>query len=468
MTRDEVVGLLSSYFPKIGEWEPFADRRFVETLTRRLEDPSPITRTHLNQFLHLANQAGMSDGFFRYYFLSCPPTHPYALDLLFEATPALDSDGISSLEQLRWGLHRFFVDGLFFFGNLRTAYRELRNLSCETLEAYFANFRFDTEAMQRRGPALSFRTIPVDDRYLIAEVACKAYSAPTAGEPVALEQTLLEAYRERGGGSVRIGELFSKGTAIATRDPQAQFMLEFGTDEFVEDMVSSEDEIREKVQRILPRFLKARGEAIENTRLYLSVVNELDVYVATSMRTRDHFRAMNRDCQRIFSNARLEHFQLRYFDPTISAADGHEDKGLIECLMVKCSKALVYFAGERDSFGKDAEVAMALSLGRPVIILCPDSTEGEQRRRFFQEVHPLSKLIHMETGIAVGAMITKDPEVVVELLGRIFENRMVYDVDHHGDAYYRLKERLTGSVVRLQTNCDILQESFWNYYHGVE
>jgi hypothetical protein len=82
----------------------------------------------------------------------------------------------------------------------------------------------------------------------------------------------------------------------------------------------------------------------------------------------------------------------------LSAAAGHEDKGLIECLMVKCAKLLVYSEGERESYGKDAEAAMALRLGKPVIFYC----DQEQRRRFYRDVHPLSRLIEFETGIAVG------------------------------------------------------------------
>ena len=97
------------------------------------------------------------------------------------------------------------------------------------------------------------------------------------------------------------------------------------------------------------------------------MIDDLDIYVATSMRTRDDFRNMAGFCEEIFSNNRLKDFSLRYFDPTLSAASGHEDKGLIECLMVKCAKLLVYVAGERDSYGKDAEAAMALSQGKPVI-----------------------------------------------------------------------------------------------------
>ena len=86
---------------------------------------------------------------------------------------------------------------------------------------------------------------------------------------------------------------------------------------------------------------------------------------------------------------KLKDLNIRYFDPTLSAATGHEDKGLIECLMVKCAKVLIYCAGEKDSYGKDAEAAMALSLGKPVIFFCDE----KQRSEFFRDVHPLSRLV---------------------------------------------------------------------------
>ena len=135
--------------------------------------------------------------------------------------------------------------------------------------------------------------------------------------------------------------------------------------------------------------------------------------------------------------------------------------------MVKCAKALVYFAGESDSFGKDAEVSMALSLGKPVVILCPTTEKGIQRMKVFQEIHPLSRLIQMETGIPVGAMITNNTSATATLLSRIFNNSMEYDLDLSEDGYIRLRERLTASVVRLQTNYPLLRESFSNYYHQI-
>jgi hypothetical protein len=129
--------------------------------------------------------------------------------------------------------------------------------------------------------------------------------------------------------------------------------------------------------------------------------------------------------------------------------------------MVKSAKALIYSAGEKESYGKDAEAAMALSLGKPVIFFC----DRRQRSAFYRDVHPLSRLINFETGVAGGALVTDSIEEVTELLGRIFENAMEYELEQPKPGYYRLREKLTKSVVRLQTSDEMLRETFWNYYH---
>lgn len=41
-----------------------------------------------------------------------------------------------------------------------------------------------------------------------------------------------------------------------------------------------------------------------------------------------------------------------------------------------------------------------------------------------------------------------------------------YEINAEKNGYLRLKEKLTGSVVRLQTNDKILSETFWNYCHN--
>jgi hypothetical protein len=146
----------------------------------------------------------------------------------------------------------------------------------------------------------------------------------------------------------------------------------------------------------------------------------------------------------------------------LSAAQSHEDKGLIECLMVKCAKVLIYMAGKSESYGKDAEAAMALSQGKPVIFLC----DPDVRTSFYRDVHPLSRLIDFRTGVAVGAIVTDNPEDVALLIDRIFANTMRYRLEKKRENYFLLKEQQTNSVVRIQTDDKLLTETFWNYYHS--
>ena len=191
------------------------------------------------------------------------------------------------------------------------------------------------------------------------------------------------------------------------------------------------------------------------------MISDMDVYVATSMRSRTDFRSMADFCEGVFADSRLRDLKLRYFDPTMSAVISHEDKGLIECLMVKCARVLVYTAGDRESYGKDVEAAMALSLGKPVIFYC----DSETRASFYREIHPHARLINFETGVAGGAIVTDNRNEVPELLSRIFRNKMCYELDKKADHYFILKDKLTGSTVRLQTDDTLLRETFWNYYN---
>ena len=337
----------------------------------------------------------------------------------------------------------------------------LRNLTISDIEAFFNAKRFDTEAIKRRGPSLPLKQIPKDSRYLISEMACKSYG-DSSGTDRDLRTVLLESYRAHsvaGNPSPTIRQLLENHVPAKFQARQEEFI--FSADEVLDESVSSESDLSARYERVASKFAEARDTALDNTRHYLSMLSDLDVYVATSMRSRQDFRSMADMCERIFADSRLKEMNLRYFDPTLSAAGGHEDKGLIECLMVKCAKLLVYSAGEKESYGKDAEAAMALSLGKPVIFYCDE----ERRSRFYRDVHPLSRLIEFETGVAVGAMVTDKLEDVPELICRIFENRMVYYLEQSKPGFLRLREKLTDSVVRLQTNDQLLTEAFWNHYH---
>src|SRR5258708_10629069 len=139
-------------------------------------DAEPLPAVQLNQLLVLGHEAPVGDGFFRYYWLQAPHQHPYNVREVADfSEDFLTSETILSLDHLKWGLYRLYVDALLYFGNVRTAFRRLRDLSVDELTTYFSLKRFDTEAIKRRGPPLPLKGIAKDSRYLIAEMACKSY-----------------------------------------------------------------------------------------------------------------------------------------------------------------------------------------------------------------------------------------------------------------------------------------------------
>ena len=170
-------------------------------------------------------------------------------------------------------------------------------------------------------------------------------------------------------------------------------------------------------------------------------------------------------CEKVFKSERLAAYDLRYFDPTISAAESHEDKGLLECLMVKSARMLIYNTGGKDSYGKDVEAAMALCLGKPTIFFCSNE---EKRADFFSYIHPLSRLVNFKNGFAGGVIVCISENEVIEIIHRIITNNMSYSIVRKTPdsecGYYLLKESLTQSVVRVQTNDELLASAFWNNY----
>ena len=422
----------------------------------------PLSRARLNQLLTLANEAPVSQPLFAYYWLQAPD-HPYDVSRI----PCFDerwpgSTNIHAVDQLYWGLYRFYVDALLYFGSIRTAYQRLRQLSEGELHSFFTGNRID--GLEDRGQALLLSRIAKDNRYLISEMACKSFDVEVGRDENQLVQVMTDIYqnhRSEVGGSVTAKQLLT-GDYAKKQYAHLQPQLQLSVDDFMEETLDDEESLRREIRRVARDFTRARQAALANTKMYLSMVGDLDVYIATSMRTREDFRDMADFCESVFANDELQALKLRYFDPTLSAAEHHEDKGIVECLMVKCAKALVLNAGVRDSYGKDAEAAMALSLGKPVIIYATDDFRSD----FFRDVHPLSRLINLKTGVAVGAMVATSTDQVVDLLQRIFTNTLEYELLQPRPQYLVLKEKRTGSVVRLQTSDLLLRETFWNHYHN--
>lgn len=472
-TLEEVKTALGEYFPTlVRDLDESSDLFAAIAPTLDSLKAGSLSWARLNQCMHRCSEAGMSEGCFRYYFLTVPATHPYPVEKVLSPEGYKPPEGlneITSLQQVQWGFRRFIVDAMLYWGNFRQAYRDLRLLSFDEIARLFATRRVNQERIATRGKVVGPTQIARDSRYLISEMACKTYETKTPLRDTNHVRLALDAFRALRAEGVDVTPVLlrEKTEAVAKSKNQLQlFELMF---QEASKVLVSEEEVVALYTGQWAAFEKARVEALQNTRIYLSLCNDLDVYVATSMRTRDDFREMASTCEGIFGSAALSKYNVRYFDPTLSAAEHHEDKGIIECLMVKMAKVVLYFAQHKESLGKVSEYAMALTLGKPVIILCPDDSRGRELYDFYRNSHPLTRLVEFKTGIVNGAMVTCNVDDVIHLLDRIFTNSMEYNLIRKdgSDSYYLLRERLTQTTVRVVTDNKLLTEAFWNNWHDL-
>lgn len=307
-----------------GKWlAPETDDEILDRLGRL--DQENLSKAQLNQLLAFGHEAPFSDAFFTYYWLSVPKEHPYDVTTIpFFETEWSESLAIMSLAHLKWGLYRLYIDGLMWVVNVGAAYRQFRSMKTEELVAYFSERRFNSQLIKNRGPSLPLTQIPIDQRFLISEQACKSYGG-YPDSPGELKDALLEAWRaHRGGRGARITiRNLLEGDFIKKEFFERQGEFIFSADDVLEEPIESEEDIDSKYRAAAVKFFRARNSGLNNTRMYLSMVGELDVYVATSMRTREDFRDMARTCDTVFSDVRLKDLCLRHFNPTLSAAEGH-------------------------------------------------------------------------------------------------------------------------------------------------
>ena len=431
----------------------------VDLIRSRISDipRNPLSHSQLNQLMHLSHQAGMTEGFFRFYFLTQPNGHPFVVS---KAPFDIEAHEISSVEQLRWGLERFALDAAFFFGDFTNAYRKLRDMRFDEIMEYFDDWHRDADSLSVRGPVMPLQSIDLGDRHLVAEAACKTLDA---GALETLKGRLLETFNMRPTRPVSIRDLVRdiEGTEDG-KEPDGAVALVMS--DHLDDQVSDAATLEATASSVAARWRSTYEKALANTSSYLSLCPELDVYVATSMRKAEDFRETGRVCEEIFGSELLRDLHLRWFNPTVSACSGHEDKGLVECLMVALAQAVLYFAGTGATWGKDAEAAMALSRGIPVITLCPDTEAGHRTANTFREVHPLSRLTDVRFGVAVGAIVTTDHTQVPLLLRRLFSSTMEYRLERRPSGGFIVKDVLSGSAVRTVTADRMIRETFWNYY----
>ena len=173
--------------------------------------------------------------------------------------------------------------------------------------------------------------------------------------------------------------------SISPIEPSETYYLGHVTGEAIKN---GQDEARKT------RLAEVRALGIENLQVYLCS-DEMDVYVATSMRDIEDFYFVGTITKRLFKKPELIDLKLRYFDPTQSFCENRIEKGLAESLMLRRAKCTVYCAQTTETLGKDSELAVTLAQGKPVIVYVPQIKGNEERYRdLCRDVARIHSAIH--------------------------------------------------------------------------
>jgi hypothetical protein len=471
-------------------------------------------RAHLQQFLRLANQEGL--------------TYERFNELLL----LLDQDRVSEpfyrfffsdkstmkLEDLPKSVIKFRGYAMLRYGNFRFAYKDLSSRTQSQLDRCLHPFNKSTAAIEAE-------------------------------------------YRARPSGALRIARIEKEKTWCLGYIAGAKLDKESGV--VAKQLKHRQDEdtikLAEFYKALAETVQASRAKGLRNTDVYLTW-DYMDVYVATSMRKQWEFQDVAEFVAMLFADARLRDLKLRYFDPTQSDCTSRIDKGLVEALMLKRASCTVYLVQESDTLGKDSELASTLAQGKPVIAFVPSldiadhtrkikdypleffkirfrvlQAEGafedpelqrqlltvdqkfettvrdfldavkqfeedqpltlwepkqsefkrswpgfenvckilatvekynfDKRATVLKNVHPLSLQVHLESGVANGVLVVRTVEECAEVLHALLTNSLRFSVEfNEKEKCTVLKETVSQSPFRAVTEYEKLSNSFWNFY----
>lgn len=266
MTKEELVKKFTCLTTRNGGLESFVSQDSPKEVIERLcsVDKAPLSKVQLNQLLGLCEERAVSDGFFKYYWLS-EPKSPYKLSKIpgyseqFSKSDEIHGR-IQSIDHLYYGIYRIYIDGLLLRGNVRSYYRENASKSYDEIQCGIQRMLIDTNSIKLRGPFLSLKEISKDNRYLISEMACKSYGETPEAQSD-LKEALLDSWKKHkdsGGGAVTIGALLAKDNFKNTKHSSKQGIFKFAADDILDEEVTSEEDIEERYERIAKAFLSAR------------------------------------------------------------------------------------------------------------------------------------------------------------------------------------------------------------------
>lgn len=460
LTIDDIKGAIDILFMDAEERDAaFAIRPFRDEIERALSyvnGGGSIDREYFNRALTACNLGPVDKTIFDRYF------------------PL----GINSAEKLREGIQEFAKDALLHFGSFHQAFFRIKADAklLPAVEHPFGN--------ENRAPFALSNPLRVEELaylgYVSGEMPTRMSKAHQAimvamnalGDRPFTTENIRAASKESG---VDIEKLIREVNDGLQKRGQKQVTLE--------DYISSKATIENEIDSFLDEVRRCRIAGIRNQEQYINCASEMDVYVATSMRDERDYIEMHTFVSKVFGRHDVARLNLRYFNPTQAYCPNKYDKGLVECLMIRCARLTIYCAQRQDTMGKDSELAITLGLGKPVIVYVPrgesdaDKAEYDKRARIFAEVHPLSLQVDQQTGNSNGIMLVRDADECANVLYALAKNQLKRKVEVHRETeadpisgetttYWVLRETLTPnrSVIRVATGWKHLRTAFWSAF----
>jgi len=419
-----------------------------------IDDQVPLTREKFNQLMLHCGRLLASRFFFEYFFSK-----------------------VRSISDFEAAVLRFRIKAMWLFGNFRTAFRILSRLrddqfqSCMNSTEPFAESDFllrsgpdkhDHENEDSGDPMKEFEPIPNEDLYLLGFISgklladlkfCYGTIRELLLDPQQVGSVLAKLGAER---QAKVAEtLRRQGLAFPSEGTSG---LDHGS------LASLSSALSKQVAELEARTKTAEEKAVRNTKRYLTL-SRIDVYVATSMRCEEDYRRHREFVDSVFQHPKVRPLRLRYFDPTLSHDPNRITKGLVESLMLRRASVTIYSAGEKESLGKDSELASTLAQGKPVIVYVPAGPKMDERAQMFSVTHPLGLQIDSRTGVAHGILVVRSEDQCALTLRKLLLRELTFGIVNDGQNVLLVEED-TKCVVRVVSQNELLTHAFWTFFHA--
>lgn len=312
--------------------------------------------------------------------LGIKPVKNSFFEVVFENTD------FSDINQVKLAVKRFRVIAMLEYGSFRFAYKVLKfgedKLRDITLKEIYERYFPKSEILKERNKKykdkvepIGLRNIPPSTLFVLGYLAGEQSKRVNEAR-VVLKEILEDALTKPNvkefadltklAGKHKVENLNLLATNAEISGMERLLLPSFyAPNETYSDVIKNI--LKDCISIGKDEFDQARKNGSLNTTTYLGL-QEIDAYLATSMRDPLHFTTNHAFIKSLFSNVQLKDWKIHYFDPTQSYMENRIEKGLVESLMIKRSKVTIYNAQESDTFGKDSEAAVALAQGKEVIV----------------------------------------------------------------------------------------------------